>query len=51
MKQIPKMSRILLGNCCETCHNVPQITPMNGYARKNSLTKHMLFREACSNFL
>ena len=51
MKQIPKMSGILRGNCCETCRNIPRKTPTNVVSKKNSLTRQMLFREACSNVL
>ena len=31
------MSGILRGNCCETCHNIPQKTPVNGFTKKNFL--------------
>ena len=41
MKQIPKMSGFLRGNSCETCHNIPQKTPMNGFIKKNFLTRQM----------
>ena len=51
MEKIPKMSGVLRGNCCETCRNIPQKTPMNGFTKKNSLTRQMLFRNVCSNFL
>ena len=51
MKQIPKMNDILRGNCCETCRNTPQKTLMNGFTKKNSLTRQMIFRNACINFL
>ena len=30
MKKIPKIRSVLQGNCCETCRNIPQKTPMNG---------------------
>ena len=39
MKQIPKMSAILRGNYRETCRNIPQKTPMNGFTKENSLTR------------
>ena len=51
MKQTLKMSGILGGNYFETYRNIPQKTPMNGFAKKNSLTRQMLFRNACNNFL
>ena len=28
MQKIPKMSGVLRGNCCETCRNIPQKTPL-----------------------
>ena len=40
MKKIPKASGVLRGNCCETCCNISQKTPMNGLTKKNSLTRH-----------
>ena len=46
MNKIPNMSGILRGNCCETCH-IPQKTPMNGFTKKNPLTRKMLYRNAC----
>ena len=45
------MSGILRGNCCETCRNIPQKTPMNGFTKKNSLTRKMLFWNVGSNVL
>ena len=48
---LPKMSGVLRGNCCETCRNIFQKTPMNGFTKKNSLTRQMLFLNVCSNFL
>ena len=50
-KKIPKMSGALRDNICETCHNVPQKTLMNGFTRKNSLARQIIFRNVCSNFL
>ena len=38
MKRIPKMSGIFRGNCCKTCGNISQKTPMNGFDKKNSLS-------------
>ena len=43
MEKIPKMSGILQGNCSETCRNTPQKRPMNGFPKKNSLTRHRCF--------
>ena len=51
MEKIPKMSGILRGNFCETCRNIPLKTPMKEFTKKNSLTRQMLFQNACSNFL
>ena len=51
MEKIPKMSGVLRGNCCETCRNIPQKAPMKKFTMKNSLTRQMLFRNVCSNFL
>ena len=45
------MSGVLQGNCCETCLNIPQKAPMNGFTKKNSLTREMLFRNIVGNFL
>ena len=42
MEKIPKMSGVLRGNCCETCRNIPQKTHMNGFIKKNSLTRQIL---------
>ena len=51
MKKIPNMSGVLRGNSCETCRNIPQKVPMNGFTKKNSLTRQMLFQNVYSNFL
>ena len=45
------MSGVLRGNCCATYRNIPKKTLMNGFSKKNSLTRQMLFRNVCSNFL
>ena len=45
------MSGALRGNCCETCCNIPQKTPMNGFTKKNSLRKQMFFWNVYSNFI
>ena len=45
------MSGVLQGNCCQTCRKIPQKTHMNGCTKKNSLTRQMLLRNACNNFL
>ena len=31
MEKMPKISGVLRGNCCETCCNILQKTPMNGF--------------------
>ena len=36
---VPKMSGIFRGNCCKTCPNIHQKTPLNGFIMENSLTK------------
>ena len=51
MKKIPKMSGVLRGNCGETCRNIPQKTPMNGFTKKSSLTRRMLFLERLQQLL
>ena len=51
MEKIPKMSRVLRGNGCETCRNIPDKTTMTEFTKKNSLTRKMLFRNVRSNFL
>ena len=50
MEKIPKISGALRSNCCETCRNIPQKTPMKKFSKKNSLTRQRLFRTVCSNF-
>ena len=47
----PKIGAVLRGNCCETCLDIPQKTTMNGFTKKNSLTRQKLFRNVCSNVL
>ena len=36
------MSGVLRGSSCETCRNIPQKTPMNGFTKKNSLTHSLI---------
>ena len=45
------MSRVLRGNYCETCRNIPQKISMGEFTKKNSLTTPMLFRNVYCNFL
>ena len=51
MEEILKMSGVLRGNCCETCHDILQKAPMNGFTKKYSLKRQMHFRNVCSNVL
>ena len=37
MEKTPKVSDVLRGNCCQTCRNIPQKTPMKKLTKKNSL--------------
>ena len=34
MEKIPRMSGVLRGNCCETCLNIPQKSPINEFTEK-----------------
>ena len=45
MKKILKIKGVLPGNCCATCRNNPQKTPMKELNKKNSLTRRM-FQDA-----
>ena len=45
------MSGVLLGNCSETCCDIPQKALMKEFTKKNCLTRQMIFRKVCSNFL
>ena len=51
MEKIPKVSGVLRGNCREGCLSIPQKTPMKEFAKKSCLTKQMLVRNVCSNFI
>ena len=48
MEELPKISDVTV---CETCRNIPQETPIKKFTGKNSLTREMLLRNVCSNFL
>ena len=39
MEKIPKMSRVLRGNCCETCRNIPQKEPMKKFYQQEFFSK------------
>ena len=39
MKKIPKKSGVLRGNFYETCRDILQKTPTNGFTKKNSLAR------------
>ena len=41
---MPKATGVLRGNCCETCRNIPQKTPMDEFTKKNSLARQTLQR-------
>ena len=41
MEKILKMSGVLRSNCCETCRNIPQKTPVKEFIKKNSLTRQI----------
>ena len=45
------MSGVLRGNCCETCHNIPQKIPTKKFTKKNSLTRQMQFLEQLQQLL
>ena len=51
MQKIPKMSVVFRGNCCETCRNIPQKTPMNGLTKNNPLIRSYAFSECLQQHL
>ena len=44
MEEIPKISGVLRGNCCEHFHNISHKKPMKEFTKTNSLTREILFR-------
>ena len=43
MSEMPKLSCVLQGNCCETCRNIPKKTLMKEFTKKNSITNNFKF--------
>ena len=44
MEEIPKISGVLRGNCCENFRNISHKKPMKEFTKTNSLTREILFR-------
>ena len=45
MKKLPKMSDVLRGNCCETCHNIPQKNTHEWVSQEEFFNKTDAFSE------
>ena len=50
MGKIPEISGVLRGNCCETCHYIPQKMPMMEFIKKNSITRQKLLGTSAATF-
>ena len=45
MKKLPKISDVLRGNCCETCHNIPQKNTHEWVSQEEFFNKTDAFSE------